>query len=186
MKKAFFLDRDGVINVEIGYLHEAEKTELLPDVAESVKMIHRNGFMAIVVSNQAGVAKGYYPEACVHEVHSRIQRLLLESGGQEALIDAWYYCVHHPDYNCRCSCRKPAPGMILQAAEAFDIDLRNSFMIGDRITDLEAGKNGGCAGCCLVETGEGRNHLEAARRAGFFSAASLSEAVKLLLGQGKR
>ncbi len=181
MKKAFFLDRDGVINVEIGYLHEAEKTGLLPGVAEAVKKIHARGYMAVVTSNQAGVAKGYYPEACVHEVHARIQRLLLENYGSDALIDAWYYCVHHPEFTGKCSCRKPEPGMLLKAAADFNIDLSRSFMIGDRITDLQAGKNGGCAGCCLVTTGVGREHLAEAVAGGFKTAASLPEAVDVLL-----
>ncbi len=183
MRKAFFLDRDGVINVEIGYLHEPDKTELLPGVAEAVKRIHDAGYMAVVVSNQAGVAKGYYPESCVHEVHARIQNILLSSCGKEALIDAWYYCVHHPEYGAavECDCRKPAPGMLQKAAEAFDIDLAGSFMIGDRITDLEAGRNSGCAGCCLVTTGAGKEHLDAALAAGFKSAATLPAAVAQLL-----
>ena len=118
VNKAFFLDRDGVINFDIGYLHEPDKTELLSGVTEAIIAIHRAGYLAVVVSNQAGVAKGYYPEADTHAVHARLQTMLLSAGGREALIDAWYFCPHHPKHTGECSCRKPAPGMLLKAAEA--------------------------------------------------------------------
>lgn len=175
MNKAFFLDRDGVINFDIGYLHEPDKTELLSGVADAIIALHRAGYLAVVVSNQAGVAKGYYPEADTHAVHARLQTMLLSTGGREALIDAWYFCPHHPEFTGSCSCRKPAPGMLLRAAEAFDIDLKHSFMIGDRMSDLEAGVNAGCAASCLVTTGL-LNEAD-----GFAVANSLPEAVKLLL-----
>lgn len=183
VNKAFFIDRDGVINVEIGYLHEADKVELLPGVAEAVRAIHAAGFLAVVTSNQAGVAKGYYPESDIAAVHSRIQRILLDTGGFEALIDAWYYCPHHPDFTGSCSCRKPRPGMLLQAAEAFNIDTRASFMIGDRMSDLEAGRNAGCAASCMVKSGAFDEQLPAAERAGFPVAENLSAAVDLLLAR---
>ena len=94
-KKAFFLDRDGVLNVEIGYLHEAEKTVLLPGVPEALQLIHQAGFMVIVVTNQSGVAKKMYPVENIHQVHARLQRLLLEFS-PESVVDAWYYCPHDP------------------------------------------------------------------------------------------
>ena len=183
MKKAFFLDRDGVLNVETGYLHEAEKTVLLPTVAEAVELIHRAGYLAVVVTNQSGVAKKMYPPENILEVNSRIQSTLIASGSS-CTLDAWYYCPHDPAITGECVCRKPAPGMFFKAAADLDIDLRSSFMIGDRIHDLHAGKNAGCAGGCLVTTGDPeirQKHRERAVEDGFPVAGSLIEAVKILL-----
>ena len=184
MKKAFFLDRDGVINEEVSYLHEPDKTVLLPKVAEAVKLIHSLGFLAIVVTNQSGVARGYYPESDVHLVHLRLQSILLKNS-PESVIDAWYCCCHHPEISGECSCRKPHPGMLLQAAEDFDIDLSRSFMIGDRMSDLNAGKNAGCLQSCLVLSGYGRNELSKAETAGVPAAQDLLGAVKILAKHGK-
>jgi len=184
VNKAFFLDRDGTVNAEIDYLHEPEKTVVLPGVAEAVKMIHAAGFMAIAVTNQAGVARGYYPEADIHAVHARIQQILLTQYGADALIDAWYFCPHHKDFTGDCSCRKPKPGMLLQAAADFDIDMSKSFMLGDRMSDLNAGANAGCAASCLVMTGYAgeKEALEAAQN-GFCTAEDLPEAVRVLLAR---
>jgi D-glycero-D-manno-heptose 1,7-bisphosphate phosphatase len=185
LKKAFFFDRDGVINVEIGYLHEAEKTILLPGVADAVKLVHQAGFMAIVITNQSGVAKKMYPESNIFEVHARIQNRLLAQGGPDALIDAWYYCPHDPDITGECSCRKPFPGMLLRAAENFDIDLDSSFMIGDRILDLQAGRNAGCRNSCLVKTGYDpeyiAEHVALAEAENFPVAENIMAAVERLL-----
>lgn len=185
MKKAFFFDRDGVINVEIGYLHETEKTELLPHVAEAVRLVHQAGFMAIVVTNQSGIAKEMYPESDVMAVHAKIQRMLLAQGGQEALIDAWYFCPHDPEITGECTCRKPRPGMLLRAAEDFDIDLKNSFMIGDRILDLRAGRNAGCRNSCLSATGYDpdtiQEHSMLAEKENFPVAENILKAVEKLL-----
>ena len=185
MNKAFFLDRDGVINEEVSYLHEPDKTVLLPKVAEAVELIHSLGFLAIVVTNQSGVARGYYPEADVHSVHLRLQSILLKHSAG-AVIDSWYCCCHHPEISGECSCRKPHPGMLRLAAKNFDIDLRRSFMIGDRMSDLNAGKNAGCLNSCLVLSGYGKNELSKARDAGFPAAENLLEAVKLLAGSVKK
>lgn len=181
MKRAFFLDRDGVINPEVNYLHEPDKAALIPGVAEALTTIHRAGFMVVAVTNQAGVAKGFYPERDIAAVHARLQSLLLASGGAEATVDAWYYCPHHPQFTGPCACRKPGAGMLLRAAEDFALDLKNSFMVGDRMSDLEAGRNAGCAVCCLVRTGYGVNEVEKARAAGFSEAADLPDAVRMLL-----
>ena len=180
MKKAFFLDRDGVLNVEIGYLHEAEKTVLLPTVAEAVKLIHAAGFMALVVTNQSGVAKKMYPVENIMEVNARLQRLLM-AYGPDALIDGWYFCPHDPEITGECDCRKPKPGMLLRAAADFNIDLSSSFMIGDRMSDINAGVNAGCAAECLVLTGYGVNEEQKAVDAGIQTAADLPAAVKQLL-----
>ncbi|MBQ9804404.1 MAG: D-glycero-beta-D-manno-heptose 1,7-bisphosphate 7-phosphatase [Lentisphaeria bacterium] len=181
VNKAFFLDRDGVINEEIGYLHEPEKTEIISGVAAAIKMMHAAGYLVVAITNQAGVAKGYYPEADVYAVHSRIQQLLLTRYGADALIDAWYYCPHHQDFTGECDCRKPKPGMLLRAAADFNIDLSSSFMIGDRMSDINAGVNAGCAAECLVLTGYGVNEEQKAVDAGIQTAADLPAAVKQLL-----
>lgn len=181
MNKAFFLDRDGVINVETGYLHEVDRTVVLDNIWQAIKMIHDHGFLAIAVTNQAGVAKGYYPESDIQPVHAAIQRQLLAAGGIDALIDGWYYCPHHPEFTGKCDCRKPGAGMLKRAAADFDIDLSASFIIGDRISDLGAGVNAGCAGECLVLTGYGEKVREEAGAAGFPIAADLPAAVKKML-----
>lgn len=178
MNKAFFLDRDGTINVEIGYLHEAEKTQLLPRVAEAIELIHRAGYLAIVVTNQSGVAKKMYPVDNIHEVHARIQRDLLAFSPQ-AVIDAWYYCPHDPKITGECSCRKPLPGMLVKAAADFGVDPGESFMIGDRMSDVNAGISAGCAGVCMVTTGDG--NIQDADDASVVLAPDLYSAVEKLL-----
>lgn len=152
MNKACFLDRDGVVNEEVDYLWQPEKAMLIPGVAAALRQLRRHGFLAIVVSNQAGVARGYYKESDVDEVNARIQELLVADG---ARIDAFYYCPHHPEFSGECSCRKPEPGMLLTAAADFKIDLKASFMVGDRLSDLEAAERAGCKCGYLVRTGYG-------------------------------
>ncbi len=152
MRKACFLDRDGVINVEVNYLHTPEETVLIPGTAEALRLLHKAGFLAVVVTNQAGVAKSLFPESDVGRVHRRIQELL---AADHEKIDDFFYCPHHPDFTGRCDCRKPAPGMILSAARKWDIDLKQSFLIGDRMSDITAGRNADLAECYLVLTGYG-------------------------------
>jgi len=174
MNKAFFLDRDGVINVECDYLHDPDQVVLIPGTAEALKMIRSAGYLAVVVTNQSGIARGMYSEADTHAVHRRINELLQAEGTQ---IDAFYLCPHHPKHSGECSCRKPAPGMLLAAARDLQIQLEDSFMAGDRISDLDAGRNAGCRASYLVRTGYGSNLVEEARAAGYPVAADLREAV---------
>ena len=155
--KACFFDRDGVVNVEVDYLHEAEKTVLEKGIVEALKLVHSHGYLAVVVTNQAGVARGKYPEEDIHKVHDKIQELLAEHGEK---IDAFYYCPHHPEHTGECACRKPAPGMLLKAAEELNIDLGASMMVGDRLSDVNAGVNAGCKKSYLVRTGYGEKTLE--------------------------
>lgn len=182
VKRAFFLDRDGVLNPEVNYLHDPEQAALLPGAAEAIAALHRAGFLAVVTTNQSGVARGMYPATDILAVHARLQRLLLTSGGPDATVDAWYFCPHHPEISGPCSCRKPAPGMLLQAAADLGLTAAESFMVGDRMSDLEAGRAAGCAGCCLVRTGYGVNVADSARAAGFPVADDLPDAVRRLLG----
>lgn len=175
MNKACFLDRDGVVNEEVNYLHTPEETVLSPTIIDALRLLHANGFLAIVVTNQAGVAKGLFPESDVPKVHARIQELLA-AGGEK--IDDFFHCPHHPDFTGACNCRKPAPGMILQAAEKWNIDLANSFLIGDRLSDLNSGKNAGLAREYLVLSGYGKTTAETPEAKEFPIFATPLEAVR--------
>jgi D-glycero-D-manno-heptose 1,7-bisphosphate phosphatase len=153
--KAVFLDRDGTINREVNYLYRIEDFEFLPGAIEAIKTFHELGYRVIIVSNQAGVARGYYTENDIHILHNYINGLLEEKG---TYIDAFYYCPHHPDgivekYNLRCNCRKPNIGMVKQALNDYNIDLEQSIFIGDKEIDIETGKNAGIGRCILVRSG---------------------------------
>lgn len=149
-QKAIFLDRDGVINKYVGFLRDINEFELLDGVAEAIKKINESGYLAIVVTNQPVIARGEVTYEELHEIHNKMETLLGQEG---AYLDAVYYCPHHPhkgyegeipELKIECDCRKPKPGMLLQAAKDFNIDLKNSWMVGDSDTDIEAGKNAGC------------------------------------------
>lgn len=177
-QKAVFLDRDGVINQEVSYLSDPERMVLLPNVGEAIDYLHSLGYIAIVTTNQAGVARGMYSAKDTQRVHARIQKVLLSAG--HTAIDGFYCCFHHPEFNGVCNCRKPKPGMLISAANDFDIDLKQSVMIGDRISDLNAGINAGCKASVLVLTGYGCNEKTCAIAAGFPIAVGLLEALKQL------
>lgn len=158
---AVFLDRDGTINEEVGYLDRLDKLKLLPNAPEAIRLINQMGFKTIVVTNQSGVARGLYEESLVDEVHRRINDTLKETG---AVIDGFYYCPHHPEegrlpYRKVCPCRKPAAGMLLRAAREFSIELGISYMIGDTARDMEAAAAVGAKGI-LVKTGYGLDNLD--------------------------
>jgi D-glycero-D-manno-heptose 1,7-bisphosphate phosphatase len=163
MKRAVFLDRDGTINIEKEYLYQAADFEFIPGAPEAIRVLNQAGFMVVVVTNQSGVARGYYTEEDVENLHRHIDRKL-ESYG--AHIDAWLYCPHHPagrgSYAVSCNCRKPLPGMLQEAAARYDIDLAHSIMIGDKLADIEAGTAAGCR-TILVRTGYG---IDEERQAG--------------------
>ena len=155
MERAVFLDRDGTIIEDVGYLDECSKIKFLPKVSEAIKLLNKNGFKVIITTNQAGVARGYFTEQTVEEINRYIQESLVKQG---AIIDKTYYCPHHIEgiikqYSKECHCRKPNPGMMEKAAREFDIDLKGSFVIGDKITDIEAGYRGGCRTVLLVDKG---------------------------------
>jgi D-glycero-D-manno-heptose 1,7-bisphosphate phosphatase len=153
-RPAVFLDRDGTINVEKEYLHRIEDWEWVPGAIEAIRRINDMGYLVIVVTNQAGVARGYYDEAQLHALHAAVDGLLDVTG---AHIDAYYYCPHHPEFGeiRDCQCRKPAPGMLLAAQRDFGIDLSRSFMVGDKAIDVEAGQRAGVSPV-LVMTGYGK------------------------------
>ncbi len=152
--KAIFLDRDGVIN-ELVYYQEpgvvdspftAEQFKLIPGVNEAIKKFHEMGYKVILTSNQPGIAKGHMSEETFDRIRKKMQEELAKEG---ALLDGEYYCFHHPEAKVdrlkgNCECRKPKPGLLLQAAKDMDIDLSQSWMIGDNITDVKAGVAAGC------------------------------------------
>lgn len=149
-QKAVFLDRDGTINKYIGFLRDIDDFELIDGVASAIKAINASGYLAIVVTNQPVIARGEVSFEELQEIHNKMETLLGEQG---AYVDAIYYCPHHPhkgyegerpELKIECDCRKPKPGMLLQAAKDFNIDLEHSWMIGDGENDIIAGKNAGC------------------------------------------
>ncbi len=178
MKKAFFLDRDGVINAEVEYLYKPDETVILPGVVSALRRLREAGFLAIVVTNQSGVARGMYGEADVHAVHERIRELLAAEG---ASVDGFYHCPHHPKFSSPCDCRKPQPGMLLAACRDFDIDPARSAMVGDRLSDLAAGRAAGCRACYLVKTGYGLETIRKENISGIDVAEDLPDAVEQFL-----
>jgi D,D-heptose 1,7-bisphosphate phosphatase len=157
---AVFLDRDGTINEEVGYLDRFEKLKMIPEAFDAIRLINQSGMKVVVISNQSGIARGYFDEAFVDSLHARIQALLKK---QKARIDRFYYCPHHPTegtgaYRVVCSCRKPEAGLLIMAAQEMAIDLARSYMVGDMPKDIEAAKKVGAKGI-LVQTGYGRDHL---------------------------
>lgn len=188
--RAIFLDRDGTLIEEVGYLNHLDRLHLLPGAAGAVRRINRNGYLALLVTNQSGVARRIFDIALVRSAH---ERLLEELGRDGASLDGIYFCPHHPDaldpeYKTECDCRKPGPGMIIRAAEEHGIDLSRSWMIGDSSVDLEAARNAGVRSI-LVLTGYGRGEREfRVRRKGLepdHVAEDLGEAVEWILSRGE-
>ena len=149
-QKAVFLDRDGTINKYVGFLRDIEDFELLDGVSEAIKLINKSGYLAIVITNQPVIARGEVTYSQLDEIHNKMETLL---GKEGAYLDAIYFCPHHPDsgfdgevkeLKIDCDCRKPKPGLLLKAAEDFNIDLSSSWMVGDSKNDVIAGKNAGC------------------------------------------
>lgn len=178
MNKAFFLDRDGVINEEVDYLHQPEKVVILPGVIEALRTLRANGFLAVVVTNQSGVARGMYGESDIHAVHDRIRELL---AAEAVSVDGFYHCPHHPKFGAPCDCRKPRPGMLQAACRDFDIDPACSAMVGDRLSDIEAGRAAGCRACYLVKTGYGLETIRRENISGVEVAEDLPDAVARFL-----
>jgi D-glycero-D-manno-heptose 1,7-bisphosphate phosphatase len=189
MRRCVFLDRDGVINEEVDYLHEPDRVVLVAGVADAIAALTRAGLAVVVVTNQAGIARGMYTERELAAVTARVGELLGQAG---ARLDGTYFCPHHPDaglgaYRIACRCRKPAPGMLEQAAAELGLDLARSAIVGDKATDLEAGRAAGCA-AVLVRTGYGAREeaqLAAAGRAGLADAVfdSLAGAAPWLIAR---
>ena len=165
-RRAVFIDRDGTISEEIGYVNHPSRYRVFPYSAEAVRLLNEAGWLAILVTNQAGVARGYFTEDLIAAVHD-VLKLELESKG--AHLDAIYYCAHHPSvgelpYRFDCDCRKPKPGLILRAAAELEIDLQQSWMIGDRYSDIELALNAQTRSA-FVLSGYGRGEWEYQRAA---------------------
>lgn len=148
MRKAAFLDRDGVLNEDVGYVGSVERFKWMPGAIEAVRLLRRRGFLVFVVTNQSGVARGFFDEAAVQVLHAHMQRELELNG---TAIDAFRYCPHLPDapriaYRLECPCRKPAPGLLLDLIEDYDVEKADSFLIGDKDSDLAAAAAAGMPG----------------------------------------
>ncbi len=161
MTRAVFLDRDGTLIEEAGYLDRIDRMTFFPYSLDAIRLLNRAGFHVIVVTNQAGVAHGYFGEEFVRKAHAHLSGKIREAGGE---VDAFYYCPHHAnaaleEYRRACECRKPQPGMFLTAAREHDVDLSASFAIGDRLNDVQAAHAAGIRPV-MVKTGYGRTELE--------------------------
>lgn len=165
MNIAVFIDRDGTINEEIGYLKDPCDLNILPGAVDAVKLINERRIKAVVITNQSGVARGYFSEELVEKVHLKLQELLREKG---AYLDGIYYCPHHPEfgppeYRKKCNCRKPAPGMLEMASRELKIDIPHSYVVGDKVSDVDLAYRVGAKGV-LVLTGYGKDEMESLNR----------------------
>lgn len=186
-QRAVFVDRDGVINVDKGYVHKSEDLELFDGVVEAICLLKTEGFKIIVVTNQSGVARGFYPERAVRDFHEEMQRVLAKA---DAALDAYYYCPHHPEgavieYRRSCACRKPAPGMFQRAIEDFDLESATCYVVGDEMRDLEAGRRAGCrAGFLVSASDKGAVDLQADWE--IRTVSSFLGAAREIIGQENR
>ena len=152
MRPAVFLDRDGTINRDPGYLTDPELLQIFEDVPQALRLLQLSGYALVVVTNQSGVARGCFTEHRLADIHGRLLQLL---GNEGIVLDGIYYCPHHPYaslevYRRNCNCRKPEPGLLLQAAQDLELDLARSVMVGDSISDIQAGRRAGCGLTVLV------------------------------------
>ena len=187
MRRAVFMDRDGTVSDEVGYLNHVSRLRVYPWSASAIRAINDAGLLAVLVTNQAGVARGYFPEAMILDVHAQLVEELAAEG---ATLDAIYYCPHHPTageppYRADCDCRKPRPGMLLKAASEHDVDLASSYVVGDKYSDVQLAHAVGAAGV-LVMTGYGRGEFAYERaswpRAPEHVADTLEDAVSWIVG----
>jgi D-glycero-D-manno-heptose 1,7-bisphosphate phosphatase len=185
--RSVFLDRDGTINREVHHLRRVEELELLDGASEGIRLLNRAGLRVIVVTNQAAVARGLLSEARLAEIHTELRGMLAREG---AYVDAIYYCPHHPSeglgrYRQECDCRKPRTGSLKRAAADLGLDLRQSYCVGDKKSDLEAGRAAGCR-TVLVRTGYGfatEAQLDGHAWQPNFVATDLLEAARWILAQ---
>jgi D-glycero-D-manno-heptose 1,7-bisphosphate phosphatase len=155
------MDRDGTVNEQMGYINHLSRFVLLKGVGKAIRLLNEAGYLAIIVSNQSGVARGYFPYDLVHRVHDKMKTMIKKDG---ATLDAIYFCPHYPNgkitpYGIKCDCRKPGIGLIEEACKSFDIHMENSYVIGDRCSDIEMAHKAGLKGI-MVKTGYGMGDLE--------------------------
>jgi D-glycero-D-manno-heptose 1,7-bisphosphate phosphatase len=187
VERAVFLDRDGTIIEHVDYVYDCSQVKLIPRASEAIRLLNESGFKVIIITNQPGVARGYFTEETVREINKYIQECLAKEG---ARIDEVYYCPHHAEgtieeYAKECDCRKPKPGMIVRAVRELGIDLEGSFAIGDRTIDVEAGERAGCRTVLLVDEDRPNDRKETATIADYV-APDLYEAVKWLIEFSRR
>jgi D,D-heptose 1,7-bisphosphate phosphatase len=173
LQRAVFLDRDGVLNEDVGYAYRVEDLRLIPGIAAAVATLKSRGFLLIVVSNQSGVARGLFSKDDVNRFNQALNQQLIAAAGVG--IDEFFYCPHHPDgsvapYKLRCSCRKPEPGLILQATQKYPIDLKHSYLVGDKPDDIECARRAGLIGI-QVRSRYGEKHEHAAALVDSLTAA---------------
>ncbi len=161
MRPAVFLDRDGTINEQMGYINHIDRFHLLPRAAQAIRLLNEQGIPVVVVTNQSGLARGYFPESLLSAVHKKMAEELAAAG---AHVDGIYICPHHPEareerFRVACACRKPQNGLFLQAARELDLDLSRSYVVGDRWSDLKAARSCQARGV-LVLTGYGKGDYE--------------------------
>jgi len=177
---AVFLDRDGTINEEMGYINHVSRFVLLPRTAAAIRLMNDAGLKVVVITNQSGAARGYFAPDLVDEVHASFKQLLAAEG---VYVDAIYACLHGPDEGC--ACRKPKPGLIQQAARELNLDLGRSYRVGDRYRDIETAQNAGVKGV-LVLTGYGRGEYEHQSQAWpeppVYVAPTLLDAAEWIIG----
>ena len=186
-----FIDRDGTVNEEVGYLDDLDRLRLIPGAARGIRLLNEAGLVTILVSNQSGVARGYFPESRVKEIHAGLACML---GAEGARLDAIYYCPHHPDFGppglrVACNCRKPRTGMIARGVEEFGLDAARSYVLGDKLTDIACARAAGSIGV-LVQTGYGRGERDSNPERGpvvpDHEAADLLEAATWIISREGR
>jgi len=182
MNKAIFLDKDGTLIPDIPYNIDPKKIILQDNTVPGLKKLQDDGFILIIISNQSGVARGYFRENELLAVVSKIQELFISNNLK---LDGFYYCPHHPEgtspgYNIHCSCRKPAPGLLLKAAVDHQISLQDSWMIGDILNDVEAGKRAGCK-TVLIDNGNETEWLRGQYRNPDLTCKTINEAAEQIL-----
>lgn len=173
--RAVFLDRDGTMAKDVPYCRSPEDFELFPSTAKAVKLLGEHGFKVIVITNQSGIARGYFTEETLAQIHQKMKQELAKEG---AGVDGIYYCPHHPDANC--DCRKPKPRLVLQATEDFNIDLTRSFVVGDLEMDVGLGRAAGCRTVLLLPNPGNEDRKQGAPD---YTAADLYDAVLWIVHQ---
>ena len=187
-RPAVFFDRDGTLIADTGYLNNPSQIKLFSKTAGALKSLRKAGFYLFVVTNQSGVARGYFSEAQVKKVHQSLRRMLKVKG---AKIDAFFYCPHHPQgkvksFSKKCDCRKPSPGMVKQALKRYSVDLKKSYVVGDKLDDVLLAKNAKVAAGLLVRTGNGRKSESEFRKLRLKNSAivsNLAQAAQWILSR---
>lgn len=182
MRKAVFLDKDGTLVVDVPYNADPDRVALVPGAIEALQLLRAHGYALVVVSNQAGIAKGYFDEQALQGAIARVNSMLQWNG---IALDGFFYCPHHPDgkvqaYAIPCQCRKPEPGMLISAAGRLNIALDQSWMVGDILNDVEAGNRAGCRSVLIDNGNETEWHMNP-ERAPAYIASSLLDAAEYIV-----